>query len=361
MRAWVIGFLTVGVLGCGSSSNGAAGSSNDADAGGVDAGDDSASAADNGTTPTWTAFGARGSDSRWGVPVAYASKHAAFIAFSGSQYPGPVAGGTFSLAMATGTWTKLGDVNPPDPRYCGCTTYLPDQDQVLLIGGQAGVGPLPPGAWTLDLATSTWTAVSGPLPNGVIGCAAAYMPGMGKAIVFGGLSPTQMLGETWAYDPVKASFTLLSPVSHPTPRADSIAAYDPGDGGRMLVFAGTSDEVHATGHDNDLWAFDGTTWTELHPSGGPPSTRRVAAGGFDANRRRWVVFSGTDETADRDDLWLLDAASLTWTELPKGGAPSARGFASAGYDPTTDSYVVVGGLRQPSFALMTDGWKLELR
>jgi Galactose oxidase, central domain len=360
MRAWVIGFLTVGVLGCGSSSNGAGPSQGGGDAGD---GEDSAGDADNGTTPTWTAFASRGTDSRWGVPLAYASKEATFIAFSGSQYPGgALAGaGTFSLDPATGTWTKLDDVNPPNPRYCGCTTYLPDQDQVLLVGGQAGEGPLPPGAWTLDLATSTWTAVSGPLPTGVIGCTSAYMANIHKAVVFGGASATEATSDTWVYDPVAASFAQLSPAAHPTGRADSTGAYDPGEGGRMLIFAGTSDEVDATGHDNDLWAFDGTTWTQLEATGGPPSVRRVAAGGFDAVRRRWVIFGGTDETVDRGDLWMLDVGSLVWTQLSKTAPASARGFASAGYDPTSDSYIVIGGLQQPAGTRLSDGWKLELR
>lgn len=364
MRHGVIAFLTV-LAGCSSSSSGStAATGGDSGIEETGAGDEAGDSGDasEGTTPTWTSFASRGTDSRWGVPLAYASKEDAFIAFGGSQYPTvAAASGTSSLSMATAEWTKLTDVSPPPARYCGCTTYLPDQDQVLLVGGQAGEGPLPPAAWTLDLATSTWTAVTGTVPDGVIGCATAYMPGLGKAIVFGGLAATGMTSVTWSYDPVAASFTQLSPAAHPPARADAIAAYDPGDGGRMLLFAGTSNEVDATGHMNDLWAFDGTNWTQLQPTGGPPSVRRVPAGGFDATRRRWVVFGGTDETVDRGDLWLLDAAALTWTQLPQAGAPSARGFASSGYDPVTDSYVVIGGFQQPSDVALSDGWKLELR
>ncbi|MGH7294600.1 MAG: Kelch repeat-containing protein [Polyangiaceae bacterium] len=390
MKLGLITFLTVSgwagwaawagcagcVAGCSSSAKGAAGGDGGggdgggagddagpgADAAGTDAGEGGAGDdASQGTTPTWTAFASRGSDSRWGVPLAYAGKEGAFLAFGGSQYPTVIAApGTFSLSMSTGQWTQLTDVTPPAPRYCGCATYLPDRDQVLLIGGQDGA-PMTPAAFTLDLATSAWTAVSGAVPAGAIGCMTAYMPGIGKAVVFGGLSSTAMTSDTWLYDPVAATFTKAAPATHPPARADGIAAYDPGDGGRMLLFAGTSNEVDATGHMNDLWAFDGTSWTQLQPSGGPPSVRRVPAGGFDAQRRRWVVFGGTDETADRGDLWLLDVASLTWTQLDAAGTPPARGFASAGYDPGTDSYVVVGGLAQPSDQTLSDGWKLELR
>lgn len=376
MKLCLITFLTVTgcLLGCSSSSkgnggtgagDGGGGGGHDGgapvEAGGAEAGDDGGTDASQGTSPSWTAFASRGADSRWGVPLAYASKEDAFIAFGGSQYPAVVAAtGTFSLSMATGQWTKLTDVTPPAARYCGCTTYLPDQDQVLLIGGQDGA-PMTPAAFTLDLTTSTWTAVSGAVPDGGIGCMTAYMPSLGKAVVFGGLSGTTgMTSDTWLYDPVAATFTKAAPAAHPPARADGVAAYDPAGGGRMLLFAGTSNEVDATGHMNDLWAFDGTSWSQLQPTGGPPSVRRVPAAGFDAQRRRWVVFGGTDETSDRGDLWLLDVASLTWTQLDGTGAPSARGFASAGYDPVTDAYVVVGGLAQPSDATQSDGWELQL-
>jgi len=63
---------------------------------------------------------------------------------------------------------------------------------------------------------------------------------------------------------------------------------------------------------------------------------------------------------DYGDLWLLDLASLTWTQLPGIVAPSVRGFASAGYDPGSDSSFVVGGLQTQGDTLLSDGWKLTL-
>jgi len=361
MRLPVIAFLTVGALGCSSSSGSGAQATQDAGTGGDDG---SGADADSAVTPTWTAFASRGGDSRWGVPVAYESSGGRFVAFGGSEVSGvvgmPAAPGTYALQPTDGTWAQLTDTSEPSPRYCGCATYLPDQHQVLLVGGQAGNGPLPPGAWTLDVATGAWTAVTGTLPTGTIGCAAAYVPDLGRAFVFGGLGLTGMLSVTWAYDPAKATFSVVPVTGAPSARADAIAAYDPGEGGRMLLFAGTSDEVDDKGHDDDLWSFDGTAWTELHPTGGPPSVRRVPAGGFDPARRRWIVFGGTIETEDRGDLWLLDVPSLTWTQLQATGGPSPRGFASAGYSPATDSYFVVGGLHQPEGTMLTDGWKLTL-
>jgi hypothetical protein len=74
-----------------------------------------------------------------------------------------------------------------------------------------------------------------------------------------------------------------------------------------------------------------------------------------------VIFGGTIETMDYGDLWVLDVAQLAWTQLPGTGAPKPRGFASAGYDPGTDSYFVVGGLQQPKGITVSDGWQLTLK
>jgi hypothetical protein len=229
--------------------------------------------------------------------------------------------------------------------------------------GLSDSGPLPPGAWIFDVASGAWSKVAGTIPNSGIGCAVTWMPVLGRAIVFGGLGTIGYSAQTWAYDPAQKTLTQLHPATSPPKRADSIAAYDPGgpgETGRMLVFGGTQDEMTSAYHLNDLWAFDGTNWSELTPSGGPPDGRRVAAGGFDATSRRWIVFGGTDETMDYGDLWVLDVAAQTWTQLAGDGAPSARGFASAGWDPGSSSFFVVGGLQQPSDVLVADGWKLTL-
>jgi hypothetical protein len=309
---------------------------------------------------SWTPFASRGDDSRWGVPLAYSTKSMTFLGFSGSKYPKPTATGTFALSMTTGEWTPIADSSEPTPTYCSCVEYLPEQDQVLAFAGLSTGGPLAAAAYVLDVATGVWTKLSGVVPKGGIGCTATWMPKLGRAIVFGGLGASGFSAETWAYDPVAQTFEKLAPATSPPSRADGIAAYDPGDGGRVLLFAGTQNETANKLHRNDLWSFDGATWTELKPSGALPPERRVPAGGFDPVRRRWVIFGGTVETMDHGDLWTLDVPTLTWTQLMVDGAPMPRGFASAGYDPTTDAYFVVGGLAQPSAVTMADGFKLVL-
>jgi hypothetical protein len=320
-------------------------------------------------TASWSTFaaGVPLQKPRWGMPVVQVPAERRFIGFGGTLYPnGGAVAETWSLSMRDQSWSSIVDaIDPPPARYCHCLAYLPEQNEVLLVGGRNDEGPLAPAAWTLNIATGTWLAVSGPdLPPGVIGCHVAYLAGAGKAYVFGGGGAGGLSSDTHVYDPIARTFTRLQPAVHPPARMDGAAAFDPGDGGRMLVFGGaiSVDPSHPK-HLDDLWAFDGTAWTQLDPGARPPA-RRVPAAAFDPTHRAWMIFGGTIETDDLADLWRFDAAAGTFTQLSPtmgDGAPPARGFASAGYDPIEDGYVIVGGLDQVFLRGLSDGWLLHLR
>ena len=352
MRAHAFVWLTVALGGCGAPPG-----SPGADLGG----DDGAA-----LTPRWAIFSPAVPQQmpRWGMPLVQVPAERRFVGFGGSLYPGGGAvAETWSLSMKDQSWSLVLDSTPPPAkRYSPCVAWLPDQNEMLLIGGRDDAGPLPPAAWTFNVTLRSWTGITGAeLPPGVIGCHAAYLPSTGQAIVFGGGGSGGLSSETYAYDPLARTFTRLSPNTIPPARMDGATAYDPGDGGRMLMFGGALDVDPAhPQHLDDLWAFDGTDWTAL-AQGTHPAARRVAAAAFDGARRAWVIFGGTVETADLNDLWRYDAARGAWLQLSGDGAPPARGFASAGYDPIDDAYLVLGGLDQPSTLALADGWMLHLQ
>jgi hypothetical protein len=317
--------------------------------------------------PTWQAKGSTPPATPAGLlgaPMVLIPEQRKFILFGGATYPSPVRADTWSYSIDDGTWTQIQASNPPPPRFCHCEVYLPDTHEVLLVGGRDFRSSLPPAAWTLDLATSTWTQVQGMVPTGVIGCLAAWMPDYPagpRAIVFGGYTEAAINGDTWAYDPAMHQFEKLHPASSPTPRGDGRAAYDPGPvggHGRMLVQAGLTD----AGYVNDLWAFDGMTWTVVQTgTTAKPAPRRVQGEGFDPSRREWVMFDGTIDSSDFADFWLFDAKTDKWTALPMSGVPSARGFSSTAYVPGDDAYYVFGGFSQPMLKAFSDGYVLHLR
>jgi hypothetical protein len=306
------------------------------------------------------------STSRWGMPLAALSSERRFVGFGGNVgLDGSVATDTWAFSMTDESWTHLVDSMPPDGRYCYCSVYLPNQNEVLLVGGRNLAGPLPAGAWTFEVATRGWTQVNGTVPKGVIGCSAAYLPKLGKAFVFGGSSDNGLEHDTWSYDPDARAFTLLSPDAHPPGRQDAAAAYDPGDGGtppRMLVFGGVQQIFPKPRELDDLWAFDGTTWTQLQPTGDLPMGRRVSAAAFDETHRRWIVFGGTIEVDDLNDLWTFDAKGGAWQSwTPTGDVPSVRGFASAGFDAVESTFVVFGGYTQTLDLALAVGFTLKFQ
>ena len=128
----------------------------------------------------------------------------------------------------------------------------------------------------------------------------------------------------------------------------------------MLVFAGNQGVYPPY---DDLWelSFSGTpTWTKLTPSGTPPFRRQDHTAIYDPVRDRVLVFAGFDGTIPSNDVWALSlSGSPAWTQLtPSGTPPTARWGHSAIYDPVRDRMLVFGGYDGHVFG--NDVWSLSL-
>ena len=82
-------------------------------------------------------------------------------------------------------------------------------------------------------------------------------------------------------------------------------AYD-GVRQRVILFAGYSSGFKP---ESDLWEWDGLNWIQLTPPGAPP-IRVQALLTYDKPRKRFILFSGYDETdtlspTALDDTWEL--------------------------------------------------------
>lgn len=98
----------------------------------------------------------------------------------------------------------------------------------------------------------------------------------------------------------------------PRPRWGHVLAHDAARD-RLLLFGGSK----ASGALGDTWALSLETgqWEELSTSEGP-SPRVSPAAVLDAPRDRLVVAGGhVAEDTDSDEVWALDLATLTWSEL----------------------------------------------
>jgi hypothetical protein len=123
--------------------------------------------------------------------------------------------------------------------------------------------------------------------------------------------------------------TLASPtpsLSEVTPpREASSMTYDPGMG-MPLLFGGAA--ATPVGYLNDTWAWDGHTWSQLHPATSPPA-RSDACLVYDAAAGQLVLFGGEAAATQLSDTWLWNGT--TWTEQSAMPAPSG-GYNSAAYD-----------------------------
>lgn len=57
---------------------------------------------------------------------------------------------------------------------------------------------------------------------------------------------------------------------------------------------------------NDTWTWDGTTWTQISPAGGPPPQRYAFSMNYDGGANGVVIFGGyTNGGPAINDTWEL--------------------------------------------------------
>jgi hypothetical protein len=297
------------------------------------------------------------------MPLIYQPVERRFVGFGGSHEPiDGIASTTWVFSMDDLSWTPaLALFQTPLPRFGHCAVYLPTQNEMLMLGGSDHDGfLLPPEAWTYNIATREWTQLQGVLPEITGGCTATWLPNgsAGDVIIFGGTNVDgHALAETWRYDPVAHKFTLPMMTMAPPARFGAIATYDAA-GGRVLVYGGNGGDTTTPLFRDDLWAFDGAQWREIKTAGGPPA-RSYAAAGFDLQSRVWLVWGGTGDGGDFDDLWIWTTATNVWTPYATPALrPSPRSQTSFGYDQSTRTLLVFCGLDSKSGMPLDEGWRL---
>lgn len=336
------------------------------DSGVVADGEDAGSDPDAGVVewvPVWSQVtGTPNGGVRWGTVLTFDPVDRRFVLHGGNTYDqssGTVLADTWSFDLAQGTWSELQTTGAaPPPRYCHCAAFLPNERQVLIIGGRDSSAPVT-SAYTLDLDTLEWAQVSGTTPTNAIGCTAAWMPNVegGRAIVFGGEGLGGLSNDTFSYDPVARTFTELTLPFSPPARRDPMSFYEPVSK-RLLVFGGAVSIAQRT-HLDDLQNFDGTEWSEYTPLL-RPSPRRYGASGYDAIHGRWLLYGGSNELQDFDDVWTYDPSTNQFKEETVTGGPTPRSFTASAVDEVTGELYLFGGFT-PSYQGKTDGWKLALQ
>ena len=264
-----------------------------------------------------------------------------------------------SAALTPNAWTRLTPSGGgPDGRSGAAMVFDPTTQRVIIFGGQDGRVALDE-TWAYSPSADTWTKLdpTGSTPPTRYHFSMVWDPVSQRVIMFGGdkdVTNSQLLNDTWAYDPIADSWTNLRPTNPPSARWGHAVVYD--SVGQRVILVGGQDP---TGDLADMWAYDpkGNTWRELTPKG--DGTTWVAHSmAYDSLSSQVIAFGGGGGgTTERNETWVYDTKGNAWTKVrPSGTLPETRAFSPMVYDPTTDRAFIFGGLFTEGAGALDDTW-----
>ncbi len=180
-----------------------------------------------------------------------------------------------------------------------------------------------------------------------------------------GGSTYTLYDDLWAFDLDALTWEQLSSGEGPEARVSHVMAVS---GDTLLLYGGNAStsglSYIALG---DLWAWDLANggWTQLQ-SAADPGDRLFHADAMSADGSTWYIYGGGDEHAFTgpffDDLWALDVASLTWTELDNGGsgAPDGRIGANLVSDDARNRVILWAGHDDQALGNTNQVWAFDL-
>src|SRR6058998_3970948 len=290
----------------------------------------------------------------------------------GAASSGPIAK-ISSTPSACGTWTELSADQTPFVRDDHSLVYDPVRDRLLIFGGTtASQFPDPYWSnevWALTLSgspTLTQVTTSGTPPAARSDASTIYDSVRDRLVVFGGIGPYGAVNDVWELTlsgtPTWSEITPAGTL--PPTLAYHTAVYD-ASRDRMIVFGGY--DYGGGGDRNEVWVLTfgrAPTWSQMAPSGTPPSPRSIHSAVYDGPRDRMVVFGGYSSsaaTAEQNDTWALSlSGSGSWSQItPNGGPPAIRYGHTAIVDAPRSRMLVFGGFVDDVPYEYGDVWSLS--
>jgi hypothetical protein len=231
---------------------------------------------------------------------------------------------------------------------------------VVFVGASSRLAGGSSDLWWLSLDDYTWTSSTLTGPPAMRGHAAIFDETGERMIVFGGSATASgsEQSQVWALSlaGTPAWSEVLPSGSPPSGRRGHTAVYDPVRD-RMIVFGGNAGSTLL----NDVWALSlngSPAWTQLADVGTPPDGRTGHTAVYDGSRDRMVVYGGRTPDGASSEAWALSLGEApAWTLLAPGAAPPNRFEHTAIYDPTRFRMVTFGGW-EGEYVLRNDAWIL---
>jgi hypothetical protein len=169
----------------------------------------------------------------------------------------------------------------------------------------------------------------------------------GRGLMFGGSRDGVPSNELWEWD--GRTWTLREPREGsptPLPREGHVMAHDPVTG---VTYVWGGGHLASLATFDDMWAWDGDTWRQVTVTGPRPSGRMQASAAIHVHGRKLVVFGGVrfqyslPPIQELDETWVWDLDQGGWTLVASEAKPAARLGAAMTYDPVGREVVLFGG------------------
>jgi len=230
----------------------------------------------------------------------------------------------------------------PSPRSFYAMTYDATREEVVLFGGGLLPTPMPLYGETWIWSDDTWILATDQGPSARVFSRMTFDRKRGEVVLFGGLSAEGAMNDTWLWD---GSKWREADVAAPAARMEPAMAYD--EAREEVVLFGGDPSVAVTLY-ADTWLWNGKRWRETDADG--PVARAGARMVYDPHRERVILFGGKSRVGDLDregdDLWEWDGE--TWTEMTPATGPTPRARPAMFFDRGQRHAVLFGGAHPQS-------------
>jgi hypothetical protein len=173
------------------------------------------------------------------------------------------------------------------------------------------------------------------VPGGRDSMGLAYDVDHQDLVLFGGIAQFgqefMYLGDTWTWD--GSGWTQRHPTASPHPSYGTSMAFDEANH-EVVLFGGIADHIVS----NQTWTWDGTNWTQRHPATSPPAGGGGAMA-YDSVGQEVVLLVGDDYNPPTTWTWN----GTDWTQETPSTSPPARVWAAGAFDQADGTFVVFGG------------------
>jgi hypothetical protein len=257
-----------------------------------------------------------------------------------------------ATAQCQGQWVSIpAGGGWPAPRSGHAIAYDPVRNRTVMFGGSGAGASMDGATWEWD--GTTWTRANpggAGAPSARFGPVMAFLPAIGRVVLFGGFSSPNYSNETWTWD--GATWTQIAGAG-PSGRAYAAMARRPFPTDQLVLFGGQD----SSGLRNDTWAFNGSTWTQIMPFSQPPAERSQHAMAYHDQFQAIVLYGGFTNAGWVGDTWIIFGVS--WINVNTICSPGPLAGASLSYDPARNVMLLNGGFDGVNFKF--DSWVFEPR